>query len=179
LDERQRLERRLVAMNAERGFTLLETALTIAIVAIVALATGAFFAASRPFGAHAASISFDALLGHARSVASTSGNGATIAVVNDATGFTATLYPGRPNAAGLGVAVETIHASAAVASAFTGATAFALFLNSAGIGTGAPWSAGDGTIAAEPPCPGALDLTFTAGTQTETRALACSDMRLR
>jgi prepilin-type N-terminal cleavage/methylation domain-containing protein len=179
VDERERDGAGVVAMKLQRGFTLIEVLFTIAIVTIVALGASTLLASSNPFLTRGTSLAFDALLGNARAVAATSGNGATITVVNDASGFTATLYPGRPNTAGLGTAVQTLHENASLMSAFTNATSFAFFLNSAGTGTASTWTLTSGTLATEPPCPGALNLTITSGGHAVNATLACTDMRLR
>jgi len=120
-----------------------------------------------------------ALLASARALASSSGNGATVTVVPTGSQTVVTLYAGRPNGGAFGPIVTTDTLDAAIASAAMSTATFSLFIDSAGTGTASAWTTTQGVLNAEPPCPGALDLTFSAGSGRQTHALACTDMVLQ
>jgi len=165
---------------SQRGFTLLEWVVTIAIVAMVVVAGGSFAYSLHPYATRSSVGRVSALLASARSLAAASGNGATLTFTAGTAQTTVALYPGRPNGGAFGAVVTTDVVDAIVASAGAGGgTTFALFVDSGGTGTASTWTPAAGTLAAEPACPGALDLTFTVGGASETHALACTDMVLQ
>lgn len=91
--------------TAERGFTLLEVMLTVAI--LVALTAGAFETlAARPAQTRSTAVAFAGLIAQARSLASidagdvADGTGASIGVVRDGDAYVATVYRFRPVAGG-------------------------------------------------------------------------------
>ena len=115
--------------------------MTLAVVALLLAAGGAFSLGTRPYAVRAAQSQFDALLRTARALASTSGNGATIVVEprnanGSAAGFTATLYGGRPNAVPLASQnVPPLVVDANFAETSLGAPPLSIFLSSAGRAT--------------------------------------------
>jgi|GEM_PF-2055864 len=163
----------------QRGYTLLEMVITIAIVAMIVVAGGGFAVALHPFGTRASVQRVAALLATARSLAASSGNGATVTFTGSGDRTVVALYPGRPDGGTFGAVLtsDTVDGSIASAGA-VGATTFALFVDSGGTGTVSTWTPASGTLPAEPPCPGPLDLTFTVVGGGETHALACTDMVL-
>ncbi len=91
----------------QRGFTLLELAVVVAILAGLAAVPLAIAGAGRPLAMRSAVVQFDAAVAYARTLAATDGNGATIVFAprRDAAGdvlpgFTAQVFAGRPTAAG-------------------------------------------------------------------------------
>jgi prepilin-type N-terminal cleavage/methylation domain-containing protein len=163
----------------QRGFTLLETMIAVAIVAMIVVAGGAFAQGFRPYATSSAVTRMAALLVTARSVAASSGNGATLTLVTSGDETTVTLYAGRPDGGAFGTVVTTDTLEATVTSAAVPGTTLALFVDSAGSGTASAWTVAQGVLATEPACPGPLDLTFfTSGGRT-THALSCTDMRLQ
>ena len=178
--------------ESERGFSLVEVVIAVAIAAVLLAAGGIWLGGMHPGALRNAADDFDAELGVARATAASSGNGATIAILPriDAQGthdgFTLRVYTGRPNAAN---AVRPANAMAVISSATVsektfGNPPFAIFLSSAGHPTGlASYPAVDAqgnpafdVIAAQPPCPaGGIVLTFAnAQGARETRTLQCS-----
>ncbi len=163
----------------QRGFTLLETMIAVAIVAMLVVAAGAYAQAFHPYAAASSVARMSALLVTARGVAAASGNGATLTLTPNGTRTTVVLYAGRPDGGTFGTVVTTDTLEATVTSAAVSGDTLALFVDSAGTGTASAWTAAQGTLSAEPPCPGALDLTFSAGGGHATHALSCADMVLQ
>jgi hypothetical protein len=134
-----------------------------------------------------AAAEFDAAIAYGRTIAATSGNGATL-VFNrrlDANGsvtpgFVLTLYAGRPTTAGaLQLArIAPVLSSGEVAEAKLGAVPFTLFLDSAGHVSGMSGAFVPGTVlATDPGCPSgasSLVLTFSDPHATDTRTLPCN-----
>lgn len=173
-------------MRDERGFTLLETLVAVAIAASLVLVLMMMPAAEHPYAAVAAAREFDAALAYARSIAATSGDGATLVFAPapgaSAQGFVLTVYSGRPDGntpAASGLAPSL--ASASVIEASLGAPPFALFVDSSGALSGQggypSFNAGQPTfrtIAGEPACPsGGYRLTFSDPVHAEARVLPC------
>jgi len=180
LGEREYRGPRMGALS-QRGYTLLEWVITVAVVAMVILAGGAFANSRHAYATHSAVLRVGALLTTARALAATSGNGATLTFITTPTSTVVTLYAGRPNGGTFGTVVtsDTLEGGVTSVAVPAATTAMALFVDSAGTGTASTWMLASGTLAAEPACPGALDLIFTAGGATETHALSCSDMILQ
>ena len=174
--------------RGEAGFTLLELIVTVAITVILITAGGYWMLSMRPGALRGALDDFDANLAAAKAIAATSGNGATLIFEpqsNGSTGYTLTVFSGRPTASGAVKSTNTMIANsgATVKEAHFGDPPFAIFLSSAGYPTGtANYPAlTDGvpnftTIATEPPCPaGGIELTFTSPQGvTATRTLPCN-----
>jgi prepilin-type N-terminal cleavage/methylation domain-containing protein len=175
----------------ERGFTLIETVIAVAIAAILLAAGGVWMLSMHPGALRGAVSDFDANLAAARAIAASSGNGATIAFTpraNHVPGFVMTVYGGRPRGAGMLQATNVMQAvsDATVAEATLGVPPFAIFLSSAGYPSGkaqypvldASGNAGFPAIAQQPACPasGGFTLTFTSpgGNASETRTLQCN-----
>jgi prepilin-type N-terminal cleavage/methylation domain-containing protein len=159
----------------ERGFSLIEVLVAAAIVAIVTLAAWSLSTASHPFASESAVFQFDTAMAYARSVASTSGNGATIIV----TSGSIAVYSGRPtseNAMRPAPMAPIVVKGVRVSEASLGAPPFALFLNSAGQVTMASFTgATPAPLAAEPPCSVSSRwvLTFTDARSTAARVFPC------
>ncbi len=177
--------------SAERGFTLVELLVTVAIVILVA---GLAFEslAARPAQTRATAVAFAQLIAQARALAATSagsgvaaGSGATIGVVRTGSGVTATLYAFRPMSAAADQPVRAANApplqtTTPVALEIGGALLeppFALFFSASGdASAAAPFTVGvDAPLSAEPPCSVAtgIVLEFGAGQQSQAYALSC------
>lgn len=179
---------------SEAGLSLIELVVA---VAIIALAAGMAFEslAARPAQARTTAAAFAELIAEARALAAVTtattpggGSGATIAVVRDATGFTATLYAYRPIAGAARqpqrAATPPLHAMteiALVADAAAVEPPFALFVSAAGhISAQAPFTVGsDAPLAREPGCPPAgLVIEFADGVHDRAYAVSCEMARL-
>ncbi|MDQ2865580.1 MAG: prepilin-type N-terminal cleavage/methylation domain-containing protein [Candidatus Eremiobacteraeota bacterium] len=176
----------------QRGFTLVETLVAVACIALLLAAGGALLGGMHAGALRGAADDFDADLAAARGIAASSGNGATIAVIprTDARGgtlpgFVLRVYSGRPTAAGAVTPanVMAVESDASIAEHTFGKPPFALFLSSAGHPTGlAAYPTVEGTnvafspVASQPPCPSpAIAVTFTSPQgATETRTLQCN-----
>ena len=148
---------------AERGFTLPDLLLATALLASLALALGASSLSSRPGAVAATAAALPALVARARSLAETSGDGATLAFAPNATGFRATLYPHRPLAGSAfsPYDFERIEGFAAsYGSSAAGAGAFAIFISPAGTASWSTWTPSSGTLGAEPPCDAPLGIVL-------------------
>jgi prepilin-type N-terminal cleavage/methylation domain-containing protein len=164
----------------QKGFTVIEMLIVVAIVVTVATIAFGMSPGARPMAMRSAVTQFDAALAYAKAIAATSGNGATLLIVpSGPAGFTMSLLSGRPTAPQAlqpaGIAPFTSDAS--ISEATLGSPPFALYVNGAGrvsmahaavASTPAP-------AAAEPACPasGEWVLAFTDGRGTDTRRLAC------
>lgn len=162
----------------QRGFSLIEVIIVVAIVITVATFVLAASSGARPYAARSAATQFDAALAYGRALAATSGNGATLLFTPGRAGFAISFYSGRPTAAGAlrPAAAPPMAAQAEVHEASVGPPPFALFLNSAGHATLAAVAAGTpAPMSAEPPCPpgGSWTLTFADGRRQEERVLPC------
>jgi prepilin-type N-terminal cleavage/methylation domain-containing protein len=171
----------------ERGFTLIELAVVVAIVVVLLAATAGFTLGSRPFALHSAVTQFDGLLAQARAVAATGGNGATLLFEpRSPLGTSISLYVGRPNGPPMSAAGPALRIDADVRASGAGPAPFAIFISSAGRATvlgGYPAGAFDPAhpqlVASEPACPvpqrRAVLLTFAAARGSTELALGCSD----
>lgn len=158
----------------ERGFTLIEMTIAVAIVAMLAAAAGLWAMSLRPAGLRSALDQYDGALAAARALAQTSGNGATLAFEPDAHtgGFLLRVYRGRPTSPGA-VSPTPIAAAGegiALRERSLGAPPFAIFVGTAGhVGGLAGYPALDGNgrpvfseVAREPSCPaGGFSFTFS------------------
>ncbi len=176
----------------ERGFTLLEVLVTVAILALL-LAAGAWTLSLHPSALAAAADDVDAALASARAIAASSGNGATLVFAprtdgrgNRLAGFTLRVYSGRPDAPGTVRATSAmpVVADASVRERTLGTPPFSLFVDSAGDASGASsypaidaeGNASFAVIAQEPACPpGGFTLTLRnpQSRASATRTLSC------
>lgn len=160
---------RLVAL--ERGATLVETLIACAIALLVLAAITAYALGSKAYVIRSAVESVAALMADARSVAQTSGSGATIVIATTPSGgFTATLYPYRPipSATVGAAAVRTLQGAASI-------TPTAIFVDSSGTtASSSSWTPQSGTLSSEPPCTSATQLVFSNGYTSETHAVPCT-----
>ncbi|MHB8177944.1 MAG: prepilin-type N-terminal cleavage/methylation domain-containing protein [Vulcanimicrobiaceae bacterium] len=178
-------------MTTERGFTLVELMVAVAIAMLFAVGIVTYSLARRPAALRTAVDRYDALMVQARSLAAASGNGATLVFLPRSNaagtripGFTLRLYRGRPNATGAlapAVAAQVI-SDADIREARLGTPPFAVFLASDGsasaLGAYPPSAGGFPTIANQPPCPGAqVTLEFRVPQAADTRLLSCSAPR--
>lgn len=142
-------------MHAQRGTTLVEMLFAIAILAIIsALAFLSF--SGRMYETSSSATVFDALLAHAKTLASTNGGIATLsfAIAPSGSGTVVTLSP--PD-----IPPETLRAD--ISEATLGKPPFAISLDAYG------------HALAPQPCPsaGGFTLTLSAGPATQTRFLPC------
>jgi prepilin-type N-terminal cleavage/methylation domain-containing protein len=173
----------------EAGFTLLEMVVAIGVALILLAAGGYWMLSMRPGALRGALDDFDSNVAAAKTLAASSGNGATLVFApqtGGAPGFTLRVYSGRPNASNAVTTTNTMAAISAtsVSEAHFGKPPFAIFLNSAGYPTGsanyptldAQENPTFGVIAQQPPCPsGGIVLTFTSPQGvTATRTLPCN-----
>jgi prepilin-type N-terminal cleavage/methylation domain-containing protein len=173
----------------ERGFTLVETVVTLGIVAVLLAAGGAWLLAMHPGALTHATDDYDAALASARGFAATSGNGATLVFAPRAAGvpgFTLRVFSGRPSGAGAVQPSDAmpVESDATVSETTLGKPPFAIFIGASGHASGkAAYPAFDAAgnpafavLPAEPACPaGGFALTFT-GPQgaVATRTLPCT-----
>ncbi|SRR5579875_577084 len=154
---------------------LLETVVAVAVAAMLVLAVAALALGRKPYALRSAVTSLASFVADARSVARTSGSGATIVIVPRDGGFAAALYPYRPLAgADLSLpAVRTLTGSAAI-------TATAIFISSSGTtSSSTTWLPASGTLSTEPGCTSGTQLTFSDGFATETHWIPCASAELQ
>jgi prepilin-type N-terminal cleavage/methylation domain-containing protein len=170
----------------QRGFSLVEMALTVGILAMLLFAGAAFALGSRPVAMNSAATGFEAQFEAARSLAAATGNGATIVVQPRVPlGFKSIVYAGRPTAGdALAVtSVPQIASDAEISEAGFGRPPFAIFISGSGhvsMAGSYPSAAQFDSpvmtpIASEPACPaaGSYALTFSANGAARTLDLAC------
>jgi prepilin-type N-terminal cleavage/methylation domain-containing protein len=176
-------------MRIERGFTLVESVVTIAVVAMLLAAGGVWLLGMHPGALTQAASDYDAAIASARGVAETSGNGASLVFAprpGGVPGFTLRAYSGRPVSAGAvqPTTAMPVVSDATIAEATLGKPPFAIFIGASGHVSGeasypaidANGNATFAAIAVEPACPAnGFVLTFT-GPQgaTATRTLPCT-----
>lgn len=155
--------------------SLIETFVTVATAATLLVSLGGFSLARKPYAMQAAVKSLRAFIADARSVAATSGVGATIVIASRNGGFAAALYPYRPlDGADLSLpAVRTLTGNASV-------TATAIFISSSGTASSAAtWTPASGALASEPACTNGTQLTFSDGFASETHLVPCATAELQ
>ena len=154
--------------------SLIETLVATAISALLVASLAGYSLAQRPYAIRAAVQNVGALLSDARSVAETSGNGATVVIASTTGGFSASLYPFRPTTgANVGTPpVRSVGGNVIV-------TSTAIFVSSSGTVSSTSWSPAGGTLAAEPPCTTPIAITFTSGSSSETHTIPCETAELR
>ena len=176
----------------QRGFTLIETVVTLGIVAVLLTAGGVWMLGAHPGALIGAADGYDAALASARAIAAAGGEGATLVFAprgareTPVAGFTLRVYRGRP-APGVGVQPTTampVTSYASVSEKTLGKPPFSIFIGASGHVSGAaayPPAGADGDaafapIATEPPCPkGGFAIAFAAANgATATRRLACA-----
>ncbi|MBV8584244.1 MAG: type II secretion system protein, partial [Candidatus Eremiobacteraeota bacterium] len=176
-------------MESERGYTLIETVVTVGILAVL-LAAGGFWMVGMHPGALAQSTDdYDAAMSSARALAMSSTNGATLVFAPrnaGRDGFALRVYAGRPSAPGAvqpSTAMPVV-SDATISERSLGVPPFALFVSASGHVSGksaypaidASGTATFAPLAVEPMCPaGGFVLTFR-GPQgaTATRTLPCT-----
>jgi type II secretory pathway pseudopilin PulG len=158
----------------ERGFTLLEAAVVAGIISALAIA-GLSSMGPHAAAARAGANQFDAAVAFARSVASSSGNGATM-VVRQAS---ITVMNGRPTSANALTAagIPPFSIAATIAETAIGGAPFTIFFDSAGHASAMAGAVAIGdVVASDPGCPGGennLTLTISDPRTSIARTLAC------
>ena len=175
----------------ERGFTLIEMTIVVAILAVLTIGAGLWAMGMRPAELRSTLDRFDSALAATRALAQSEGNGATLAFQPDARGFEMRVYRGRPNAVNAvfptSVALEA--AGVALREQTLGAPPFAIFVGSGGHISGiahyppidAHGIASFPAIAREPSCPpGGFSLSFTSANGARVvRMLSCASIASR
>lgn len=163
----------------QRGMTLVEVVLAVAIATIAGVAFVALARGAHAYGAHSAVQQFDAALAYAQSLAANGGNGATMVFAPDGDGFSLTVYSGRPTSAGALSAsgMAPIGAAASVSEARLGAPPFSVFLNGAGHASATRGAVTPGSVIAnDPGCPAgetSVTLQMRDPRTSVTRSLSC------
>lgn len=155
--------------------TLVETIAVCTLSVLLIAALAAYDLARKPYAIPAAVGVVGSMLDDARSVAQTSGGGATLLITSAGTSFEASIYPYRPLAgADLSApAVRTVSGTANVTPA-------AIFIDTSGTtSSNATWTPASGTLETEPICTSALQLTFGDGFGSETHSVPCSRAQLQ
>gem|GEM_PF-1981112 len=175
--------------RGQRGFTLIEVLVVAGIIVLFAVAAGAFALGTRNYEIKAAGDRFDSLVDAAKSIARSSGNGATIAIVKGVggNGFVARVLSGRPNdlASMKYVNVPALESNAGIKETTDLNTEppFAIFVNSRGnMSAIKDWIYPDsGAIAQEPSCTAAITIQFyengqklNDGIASGSRGLSCA-----
>ena len=141
-------------MHAQRGMSLIEVLLSVAILVMVSLL--AFIGGARLFETRSSAIIFDALLAHAKTLASSSGGSATLSFQPTPAGDGTIVALTPPD-----VPPETLRA--AVSEPSLGKPPFSISVDAYGH-----------AVAPSPcPAPSGYVLTFTAGPASESRLLPC------
>lgn len=161
--------------------TLIEVTISAAIAILMAAAFFQMARGSRPLAASSAAAAFDAAIAFAKSIAATSGNGATLVFepASPGPGYTVRIYSGRPDTGNAltPVSVPPISSQANVSEAVLGAPPFTVFLDGSGYASGQTGAVAPGSSqAADPGCPvgeSALTLTFSDARSPLVRALPC------
>jgi len=170
----------LVALRRARGQSLAEMTVVLAIL-LAALAGACSLSQSRA-PAVAASSALPAILGEARALAATSGDGATVVLAPEGPGpglasFRVTLFGGRPRPGGTfdpAAPARSDRFAGRLVSSVADAGAVAIFISSAGSASYAAWSPDRTPLADEPACAAPLAIS-AAGARF---SLACSDAQL-
>lgn len=175
--------------RGQRGFTLIEVLVVAGIIVLFAVAAGAFALGTRNYEIKAAGDRFDSLVDAAKSIARSSGNGATITIVKGVggNGFVARVLSGRPNDL---TSMKYVNMPALESNAGIKETTdlnteppFAIFVNSRGnMSAIKDWIYPDsGAIAQEPSCTAAITIQFyengqklNDGIASGSRGLSCA-----
>jgi Tfp pilus assembly protein PilV len=158
--------------------TLPEVLIAAAISVLMAAALFSQAAGARMFAARSSMDALEAELAHARAIAGTSGNGATLVFLPASRGFTANLYRGRPNGSGAVTAAgPPLEGAADIREAALGAPPFTLFFDGAGHASAMAGAASTTSLlASDPGCPaseGRVVVSLSDGRLTTRLALAC------
>jgi hypothetical protein len=180
--------------DGERGFTLVECLVFLAVAAVFTGSALALFVA-RASGVHAAALDFEALVSTAESLAGAQAaalpgapavTGMTISVTSAGRGSIAKVYFGRPEPGSVlplrpdaALAPVVLDARVAAAGDTVAVAPFSIFIGSGGRLSVAPnydAASATGTVAAEPRCDAAaaLRLTFADALRSEEHAFACA-----
>lgn len=164
----------------QRGFTLIETLVSVAITSILLLGAITLTASLHPAAAMASAAQFDAVIADSRSLATAGGNGATLVIAPAPSGSGAVmqLYAGRPTQAGSLTASAPVTAiNAAVREATLGAPPFTIFFDSTGHASAMHGATNAGSVLpSDPGCPGGaavLTITLSDARTSVTRTLPC------
>jgi prepilin-type N-terminal cleavage/methylation domain-containing protein len=171
----------------QRGMTLVELVVVVAITVVVATALVSLTQGGRAFGKQSAVQQFDAAVAYAQSLAATSGNGATMVFAQNTSadgtvlpGFRLTIYSGRPTSA-TAVSASSLAPITTIgdaSEAVLGSPPFSIFLNSAGHASAAKGTVAPGSvITTEPGCPTGeqnVTLTFSDPQGDVARSIPCN-----
>lgn len=160
---------------SQRGATLVEVLLAVAIATCALCAAAALLHSGEPFALRSATMRFDALTAHAQAVAS-AGDGATLSFTNGSSGVVIRLYAGRPDAIATPVPEGPAlrFAPVTVLESTLGAPPFVLFFDGAGRAVGRRGAFDPSKVERLPACPAAaVTLTFRAAGGSAARRLAC------
>ena len=179
----------------QRGYTLIEVVIAVAILAILVAAGASFAFGSKPFAMRSAVTQFKAQVQAAEALAAISGNGATIIVQTRPgaagsavlPGFKSIVYAGRPSTGATLVSsnIAPLVSEAAISESAIGAAPFAIFISSSGHVSVQPAypavanfdSNHPGALASEPQtCPASDQyvLQFSASGTTDQIVLPCA-----
>jgi prepilin-type N-terminal cleavage/methylation domain-containing protein len=172
----------------QRGTTLVELVIVVAIIAMIAAALWTLPQGARRNAMTSAASQFDAALAYAQALAASSGNGATMvfeervsALGSPIPGFVLSVYSGRPTAAGAlkAAPMPPMQSVGEVREAKLGNVPFTIFLNSAGHASGMIGKVNTaGVLASDPGCPAgesSIVLTFSDPRTSGTRSIACNN----
>jgi type II secretory pathway pseudopilin PulG len=161
---------------SQRGTTLVELVIAVAIAVVFGVAVSSLAQGSRTYAKQSAVHQFDAAFAYAQSLAASSGNGSTM-VFNTGT---LVVYSGRPTTAtamsASSIAPIALHAD--ISEAVLGAPPFSVFINGAGHASASNGMVAPGTvIAGEPGCPPgeqSVTITFSDPQGSVTRSIPCN-----
>lgn len=171
----------------QRGTSLVELLIVVAIIASIAMVLCALPQGARPFAMRSSTAQFDAALAYAQSLAASSGNGATMVFTQRLSpqglpiaGFVLTIYSGRPTAPGAlaQAPMEPLLSTGDISEARIGAAPFTIFLNGAGHAGAMTGAVAPGSIiATDPGCPpgeSRITLTFSDARTSDRRVIPCN-----
>ena len=169
-----------VVALSERGFSILEMTAAIGALALLVVVSLVVVGSRTPYGVSSAETALAGAIDETRSLASTSGDGATLAIAATANGATGAIYAGRPDGTTtLTTPVRTVAFAVPVHAPGIDPDHFALFVASGGTVSAAAWAAGQGAIATEPSC--SAPIAIVVGTTADNRShqVGCDEARLR
>jgi prepilin-type N-terminal cleavage/methylation domain-containing protein len=163
--------------SGDRGFTLIEIVIAVAIIATVAAAGVAVSLGARSFAVSTASAEFDHLLDSARTIARET-QGATLVFAADAygDGTEIRVLTAGPNDSLVATTMPVVHTRAAIEEAALGKTPFAFVVHASGALGGRPgYKLGDSTASGEVGCPaaGAFHFVIRAAGARADRVIPC------